>query len=72
MKRSLDYHGKGAPPWVDLYKVIKVKEVIPEGDEKAITLEHMSKYGWKNVWGFAWKRWDMQKPPNELRKKFKF
>ncbi|MFX1297145.1 MAG: hypothetical protein ACFFD2_20115, partial [Promethearchaeota archaeon] len=72
LKKSLDYHEKGAPPWVDIHKVIGVEEVIPEGDEKTITLEYMSKYGWTNVRGFAWKRWDMQKPPKELRKKIKF
>lgn len=64
---SLDLHKKGSPPWLDLHKVVEVREVREEGDTKTITLDYMRRYGWENVRGHSWRRWDMKNPPKELR-----
>jgi len=64
---SLDLHEKGTPPWIDIHKVVEVKEVIENGDPKRVTLDYMRKYGWENVRGYSWRQWDMKNPPRELR-----
>lgn len=71
LKWSLDLHNKGNPPWIDIHKIIEVKEITENGDPKSITLDYMRRYGWENVRGYSWRRWDMKNPPHELRKIYK-
>ena len=67
LKWSLKTHDEGSPPWTDIHKVIEVSEIYEKGDSKSITLKYMKRFGWENVRGHAWRRWDLQNPPRELR-----
>ena len=61
------FSGEGSK-WTQLYKPIQVME-WREGtleDEKAVTLEYMTKYGWWNVRGGPWCNVNMTKPPTCL------
>jgi predicted GIY-YIG superfamily endonuclease len=39
----LETHQRGAPPWVDLHPLVKVREIIKKGDLNQITLDYMKK-----------------------------
>ncbi|HEC37919.1 hypothetical protein LCGC14_0757100 [marine sediment metagenome] len=70
LKQRLYQHKTGKnSPWIQMNRVIDVKETIPNGDLKEITLDYMRKYGWENVRGYAWSQWNMKNPPRELRNK---
>jgi len=68
LKKALQRHKKGlGPPWTTIHKLLKVEEVLENRDLKEVTLNHMRKYGWQNVRGYAWSQWNMKYPPKELR-----
>ena len=66
-KRLRDHITGNGSDWTKVNRVITIEELIEDGDEKAITLEYMQKYGWKNVRGYSWSQFDMKQPPRELR-----
>jgi ssDNA-binding Zn-finger/Zn-ribbon topoisomerase 1/predicted GIY-YIG superfamily endonuclease len=53
--------------WIQMNKIIALEEVRENADLKEVTLEHMRRYGWENVRGYAWSQWNMKYPPKELR-----
>ncbi|MFX1294619.1 MAG: hypothetical protein ACFFD2_07175, partial [Promethearchaeota archaeon] len=66
---EVEKHRKGeGNSWTKLYKVLSVEKVIEGGDEKAVTLEYMKKYGWWNVRGFYFKGGNW--PPEEISEQF--
>ncbi|MBN1215457.1 MAG: hypothetical protein JXA99_08425 [Candidatus Lokiarchaeota archaeon] len=67
LKRSIDFHNKGSPPWVDIHKPIEIYKTFDDGNIRDITLDLMKEYGWENVRGSGWKKWNLKNPPLALR-----
>jgi adenosyl cobinamide kinase/adenosyl cobinamide phosphate guanylyltransferase len=55
LEHRIEMHKKGGgSAWTKLHEVIDVKEIIPKGNEKIITLKYMKEFGYNNVRGYAW------------------